>query len=107
MARHWPEEIDHLFHDAAERSRLQIEIANSQSKEIVGHIHEPLALALEPLDAVGGSSFALGFGRIKLLGKKFQIQTKGGKVIFDFVYEPARRDSARSTSRNWSPLQFD
>src|SRR5205085_1272552 len=60
-----------------------------EAKEVVGDVHEALALFLQALDALLGAAFALTLRLLKVFVEQLQIEAEGAEVVFDLVDEPA------------------
>ena len=60
-----------------------------EAQEVVGNVDQPLALALQALDALQGPAFALGLRLLEVLGQELQVQAERAEVVLDLVDEAA------------------
>src|SRR5262249_1015230 len=60
-----------------------------EPQEVVGDVDEPLALVLQPLDALERPAFALRLRLLEVLSEELQVEAERAEVVLDLVDEPA------------------
>ena len=85
-----PEEIDQLVHHLGQAGRPAVQVLDpGEAEEVVGHVDEALALALEAPDALQGAALALRLRVGEVLAEQLQVEAERAEVVLDLVDETA------------------